>query len=107
MHDYRETCPKKQKPMTMKTIHSITPLVIVALVSGCSAWSPKKNYERGFEEGRASEVRRAYWESKTNQAQVQPVPQYREVEVPAHVTPDGIRIEAHTRQVEITNPTTP
>ncbi len=92
----------------MKIIPFLTIITFALFSASCSTWSPRKNYERGFKEGRASEVRRGYWESKQQQITPPPVQKhYQQIAVPAHTTADGIKIEAHTRTVEATEPTTP
>ncbi len=79
--------------------------VLFLLGIGCSSSpSPKVIYERGYKAGVAHETRRAYWEEKQQKTEVvQPVakPRYYQIPVPAHVTHDGVKIEAHNRAVEI------
>jgi len=78
--------------------------VLCLLGIGCSSCPPSRViYERGYKAGVAHEVRRAYWEGKQQQKEVQPVakPRYYQIPVPAHVTHDGVKIEAHNRTVEI------
>ena len=88
----------------MRKISHITICFMPLLWIGCSSHSSKTVYSRGFEEGRASEVKRAYWEEKQAEQQAPEPPiqrRYYEIAVPAHTAADGVKIEGHSRHVEI------
>ena len=88
----------------MKRISHITICLMPLFWVGCSSVSSKGSYRRGFEEGKASEVKRAYWEEKRAEQETPEIPpehRYYEIPVPAHTTADGVIIESHSRHVEI------
>jgi len=57
----------------------------------------KTSFKRGFEDGRAAEVRRRYHEEQQEIAsETPPAPvRYYEVSMPAHTASDGVKIESH------------
>ena len=85
----------------------LIPLCLILLLNGsCSSTTHlKEAYNRGFEEGIASEVKRSYWETKEFESQ-QPVEEplekvFYEIPVPEHTTEDGVIIEGHSKVIEI------
>lgn len=55
----------------------------------------------GFEQGRALEARTSMMRYQTELERSQPEYQSYQVPVPAHITPDGVKIEQHYKNLEI------
>jgi len=60
-------------------------------------------YQRGLREGAAREVRKSFHEKQRERERPEPPPkiEYYPIPVPAHISEDGVKIEAHTVTIPI------
>ena len=87
----------------MKYLPLIFVLTASLGLSSCAGGSRSltREYQRGFAEGRAQEIRQGYWEEQYKPVETPTLEKrYTPIVVPEHTLPDGTLIEAHTEYVE-------
>lgn len=95
----------------MKTRSILTIFGLLALLPSCSTLGlyttgdikdAKTRAERlGIQRGRSIEARASLMRDQAELEKPQPESVYYEIPVPAHMTSDGVKIEAHNKTVEV------
>jgi hypothetical protein len=95
----------------MKTRSILTIFGLLALLPSCSTLglyttgdvkdAETKAVRRGIQQGRSLEARASLMKDQAELEKPQPESVYYEIRVPAHMTSDGVKIEAHNKTVEI------